>query len=296
MIDVDARERAEAVVRALQAAIRGRIDRASHAVFRGFENSRGQPDVVVDEQPVAAFTRRSWSSVRALVSHSHPQVRQAAVWALATDRSARVAGPLLDLLTDQRHAFDHDYAYGAARRVGLPLVAPLERTALRSRAPRRTFAIECLGMTRAGRPAVAALRRVVQRHGFVTGTLDALYNVHHPDAVAVAARALADEDPNVRLDAIAAVLGGLEASGRPLAANRVPALVRRVHAAIADPRTWRDPDDPWASLLCFGLDVLQMVEPDAASTYARDCLANGAHAEHRRELARHARRRAQRRE
>lgn len=270
---------ADAIVAALRSALRGRLDSAAREVLRGFESSRGRPTVPVDEDRVAQFVRRNWTAVRGLLQRPHAQVRQAALWALATDRSARVAGPILELLLDQRHMFDHDYAYVAARRVGAPLVPPLERAALRGSGLRRKFAIHCLGSTRAGRPAVAALRRIVRRHGFGDGVLNALYNVHHAEAIALAAGALDDPEPNVRLDAMGAVLAGLEAKGAPLAASRRSSLVRRVLRAMEDPQTWQVAQDPWASLFGFGLEVLQHLDPAAARDFALRCAANGAHPE-----------------
>lgn len=270
---------ADAIVAALRSALRGRLDRAAREALRGFESSRGRPTMPVDEERVAQFVRRHWTAVRGLLQRRHAQVRQAALWALATDRSARVAGPILELLLDQRHMFDHDYAYVAARRVGAPLVPPLERAALRGSGLRRTFAIDCLGHSRAGRPAIAALRRIVRRHGFVEGVLNALYNVHHAEAIALAAGALGDPGPNVRLDAMGAVLSGLDARGAPLAASRRTSLVRRVLRAMEDPQTWQEAADPWASLLGFGLEVLQHLDPAAARDFAVRCAADGAHPE-----------------
>ncbi|MBK8098877.1 MAG: hypothetical protein IPK26_17325 [Planctomycetes bacterium] len=276
---------AAAILQLLQGANGGRLARAQRATLSWFESSAGRPPVAVDEAVIAAYANAHWRQLRRLLRHRDDRVRHAALWAMTMTRRSDLAVPILELLVEQRHFSTHDFAYAAATRGGEALVAGFEHVALHGRGRRRLFAIECLGMTRGGAPAVAALARVVRRHGFAKGVLNALYNVADVGVVPIAARALTDGDPAVRMDAMAAVLGGLEAvRGKLRLAGRAD-LTRRVLTALADPRTWREGNDPWASLLGFGVDVLQKLGARALLPFLRRCLRQGVHADHQQELA-----------
>ncbi len=274
-----------AILQLLHGALRRRIAHADRATLAWFDNCRGRPDMTTEEGRVAAFANENWRALRALLNHRNELIRLAAMWAMATTRRPDVVEPMLALLLDQRSHFDHDFAYDAALTVGEPLVAPLEQIALRSRGMRRTYAIECLGMTRAGKTAVAALGRIVRRLGFTDGVLNALYNVAHVGVVPIAAKALASKDPAVRGDALGALLGGFSSAKKNLRVPRRRELVRSVLAAIADPRTWRLADDPWATLLGWGTEVLELLGAPGLLPYVRRCRRNGVHPDHEEELA-----------
>jgi len=276
---------ATTIVRLLETAIaRRRLPAGS--CLSWFDNCGGEPSVEVDDSVVAEFAAANWRAVRSLLSRRNLCLRQAAFWALATTRRPEVVEPMLALLLDQRGNFDHDYSYGGAMRLGAKVVRPLGMVALAARGLRRTFAIECLGMTRAGRPAVSFLRRLVAKHGFVPGVLNALYNVDHADVVPIAAAALAEKDPEQRLGALSAMGSGLHEGFRPRSKRQRQQLTGAVLEAMADARTWRSNADPWASLLFFGLEVLEALDGAAAAQFAQHCLDEGAHAENREDLLR----------
>lgn len=276
---------AATIVRLLETAIARRRS-PDESCLPWFDSSRGEPSVDVDESVVAKFAAANWRAVRSLLSRRNLSLRQAAFWALATTRRPEVVEPMLALLLDQRGNFDHDYAYVAARRLGARAVRPLGTIALTARGLRRTFAIECLGMTRAGRPAVSFLRRVAARRGFASGVLNALYNVAHAEVVPIAAKALPSRDPEQRQDALMAMGSGLRAGFRPRSERQRQQLTAAVLEAMDDSRTWREGGDPWASLLGFGLEVLVALDRAAAAAFAQRCLDDRAHAENRAELLR----------
>lgn len=280
-----ARANATTIVQLLATAIaRRRLPPESCSSW--FDNCRGRPAVAVDESVVAKFADANWQAVRGLLSRRDVCLRQAAFWALSTTRRPEVVEPMLALLLDQRGNFDHDYAYDAAKRLGAKVVRQLATVALAARGLRRTFAIECLGMTRAGGPAVSSLRRVVAKRGFVPGVLNALYNVAHADVVPIAAGALATTDPEDRQDALMAMGAGLRAGFRPRSERQRRQLAAAVLRALSDARTWREGCDPWVSLLGFGIEVLEALDRSAAKAFAQRCLDDGAHVENHEDLRR----------
>lgn len=276
---------AATIVRLLETAIARRRS-PDESCLAWFDNCHGEPSVEVDASVVAKFAAANWRAVRGLLSRRNLCLRQAAFWALTTTRRPEVVEPMLALLLDQRGNFDHDYAYVAAMHLGAKLVRPLGTVALTARGLRRTFAIECLGMTRAGRASVSFLRRVVAKQGFVPGVLDALYNVAHAEVVPIAAMALAAKDPEQRQDALMAMGNGMRAGFRPRSERQRQQLTAAVLQAMGDARTWREGGDPWASLLGFGLEVLVALDRSAGSAFAQRCLDDSAHAENRPELLR----------
>lgn len=273
---------ATTIIRVLDGAQRRRFDEKSAQFVARFESRTGVKLGAGDVRALGRYARANFENLVALLRRRDARVRQLAIVALGASGDPRAAEPLVRVLCAGRDFFDHDYVYDAARQLGRRGVPEFERLALHERGARRDGALESIGMSRGGARALAALKRVVDRHGFSPGAFNALENLHAAGGVALAARGVESADDSTLLDALAAAAACAEAARTAGTHTRdLTRLASAVESRLADERLWSRDGDPWISGFAFALDVLLEAAPLRLAAWLDDRRWRGVDVERR---------------
>ena len=263
-------------------------------VLGWFDNSRGGPSVDVDAPRVARFVRPRLHAIARQLGNRDVRHRHMVIWALGVTGDPRAARHVVAALDRRANWFTHDFVFEAARQLGRRGVPAFERIARTAKPEIRMVAIECIGTSRGGATAVAALRRHVVRFGFRDGVLNALYNVHHPRTLGVTVAALESRNAAQLCDAAMAIAGALEALPPSASIPHRARLARGLLATFDTPDVRTKPGDPWASLFGFALEALLRLDRRACRELVAQ-LAASELADDRRDELREIRRQLHRR-
>lgn len=273
---------ATTIIRVLDGARRRRLDEESAQFVARFESRTGVKLDPGDVRELGRHARANFEHLVALLRKRDARVRQLAIVALGASGDPRAAEPLVRVLCAGRDFFDHDYVYDAARRLGRRGVPEFERLALHERGARRDGALECIGLSRGGAPALAALKRVVERRGFSPGTFNALHNLRAPGSLPLAARGVEHANDATLIDALGAA-HACAASARVAGTHirELMRLARAVESRLDDERMWSTSGDPWISSFSFALDALFDAAPERLAVLLDDRRWRGVDADRR---------------